>query len=142
MKQLDITKQIDNTSLKGVSILVAEDNPLNRIVVCKVLKKWGILFMEAHNGKEAIEKFKNNQFDLILMDIEMPVMNGYEAISELKKIGVSIPILAFTSLQHNNVLCELRKKGFNDMVIKPFNPTDLLIRIQHYINASTSSGCI
>jgi CheY-like chemotaxis protein len=63
----------------------------------------------------------------------MPVMDGYEAVSELRKKGTSTPALAFTSLQQKNILCHLRSKEFNDMVVKPFNPTDLRIRIGHCV---------
>jgi CheY-like chemotaxis protein len=133
MESVNPVTRESNNKLKGIKILVAEDNTMNRMVVGKFLHSWGADFTAAVNGYEALEKFKSEKFDLVLMDIEMPVMNGYKAVSEIRKIGFSTPVLAFTSLQHSNILCNLKNNGFDDMVLKPFNPADLLIRIQHLI---------
>jgi two-component system, sensor histidine kinase len=128
-------------SLQGVRILLAEDNHINRLVVKKLLTNLGILLTETENGYDALEQSKQNKYDLILMDIEMPVMDGYEAVSELRKIGDKTPILAFTSLQHSQILCKVKRTGFDDMVVKPFNPADLILRIEHYIAVAGGLNC-
>jgi signal transduction histidine kinase/CheY-like chemotaxis protein len=111
--------------LKGMNILIAEDNKINMLIARKFLKKWEVNVTEAANGREAIELCKNYKFDLILLDLEMPEADGYTALAEIRKQYPSIPAIAFTAAIFEDIENKLLQKGFNDYVLKPFAPHDL-----------------
>jgi CheY-like chemotaxis protein len=75
-----------------------------------------------------------NKYDLVLLDLEMPVMDGPSAVVEMKKINASVPALAFTAAVYDNMYEDLRAKGFNDFIRKPFRPEDLHQKIREYVN--------
>ncbi len=120
-------------SLKDKKILLAEDNPVNMMVAKMMLKKWGIVVTEAINGKIAFEKCKENTFDLILLDLEMPIMDGRTALKEIKNIGVTTPIMAFTAGIYDNMDIDLKSKGFVGFALKPFKPEELHDQIANLI---------
>ena len=119
-------------SLKGKKVLVAEDNKINMLVTRRFLEKWDVEIREAKNGLEALELFKANQFDLLLIDLEMPVMDGYEAVTEIRKLNLVIPAIAFTAAVFDNMKHRLLSNGFNDFVNKPFRPEELHAKIAQY----------
>lgn len=123
---------INAKDLHGVKVLVAEDNKINRMVLLTFLKKWNVQFTETVNGLHALEEFNRNSYDLILMDLEMPEMDGYTAIKEIRKVDSLIPVIAFTAALYDNMGADLTNKGFNDYLHKPFNPTDLYNKILKY----------
>ncbi|MGC4036634.1 MAG: ATP-binding protein [Chitinophagaceae bacterium] len=116
-------------TLSGIKVLVAEDNPVNLVVLKRFLDKWGIQTTEAINGKEALEKFYTGQFDLLLLDLEMPVLDGSETLREIRRIGSLIPVMAFTAATYENIQYDLYEKGFNDFIHKPFRPDELQKKI-------------
>ncbi len=122
----------DLNQLKNAKILLVEDNAFNQVVAVDTLKEYlGEIHIEiASNGKVAIQKLEDGIFDIVLMDVQMPVMDGYEATKyiranfpELKK---NIPILAMTASATKEELEKCRASGMNDHVIKPFVPEHLL----------------
>jgi signal transduction histidine kinase/CheY-like chemotaxis protein len=117
-----------------LSVLVAEDNPVNMIVVKRILEKWNIKVAEAENGAVALEKMKQADFDLILMDMEMPVMDGLTAVEKIRQTDTVIPIIALTAASFENMHHFLRSKGLNDFVQKPFRPEDLHQKINRLLN--------
>jgi signal transduction histidine kinase/CheY-like chemotaxis protein len=119
-------------SLEGLKILVAEDNKVNMLVLLTFLKKWNVSYTEAVNGLIALEKYKQHSFDLILMDLEMPEMDGYTAVEQLRKKDTTIPIIAFTAALYDGMAEDLLSKGFTDYMHKPFNPKDLYSKIAPY----------
>jgi len=112
-------------------ILIAEDEDLNFKVMQITLRKTKIEIIRAYNGKEALEIIHHNpNIDLILMDIQMPVMDGYEAMSLIKKMKPKLPIIAqtaFALLEEQNHCIE---KGFDDYISKPIKPEELLQKIE------------
>jgi signal transduction histidine kinase/CheY-like chemotaxis protein len=112
-------------SLKDKKILIAEDNPVNMVVAKMMLKKWGVQVTEAVNGKIAFEKCKDNTFDLILLDLEMPEMDGRTALKEIKNMGVKTPIMAFTAGLYDDMDADLKSLGFVSHALKPFKPEAL-----------------
>ncbi len=126
------TEVVNARDLHGVKVLVAEDNKINRMVLLTFLKKWNVQFTETVNGLHALEEFSKNSYDLILMDLEMPEMDGYSAIKEIRKVDSLIPVIAFTAALYDNMGADLMNKGFNDYLHKPFNPTDLYNKISKY----------
>lgn len=115
--------------LKGVRVLLAEDNPINMIIATKFLDKWGVSYERARNGLEAVSLFEGNKFDMILMDLEMPEMDGYEALSRIRRLNAGIPAIAFTAAVFENMKETLVKNGFNDYIQKPFKPQDLQAKL-------------
>ena len=114
-----------------MKILVAEDNSINIQVARYILSPLSSELVFVLNGEEAIEHFSNDHFDLIFMDVKMPVMDGYEATQEIRQIelkrgkGERIPIIAMTA---NNMYEELQnclKIGMDGFITKPFNTEDV-----------------
>jgi CheY-like chemotaxis protein len=125
------------TGLEGKRVLVAEDNKINFFVANKFLTGWGVIVTHAENGQIAIDKIKKEEFDLVLMDLHMPVMDGIEATkilrsSEDKKIS-SIPIVALTAAIMSESHDKIEELNINDYVLKPFKPHDLFSRILKHI---------
>jgi CheY-like chemotaxis protein len=125
-----------NQSLKGMKILIAEDNTINAMVLTRFLDKWKTEYKVAKDGAEAVRLAQNEKFDIILMDLQMPVMDGEEAtaiIRESEKESISkIPIVAFTADALIDNHRKLLKKGFDHCITKPFNPDALLKYLQQH----------
>lgn len=121
-----------NISIKGLKILVAEDNEINAMIALKFLEKWEAEATHVENGKEALEMLKKKKFDLVLMDLEMPVMDGYEATREIRKMKSKIPIIALTASAMIDVRNRLTQTGMDGFVLKPFKPSDLLEKIHFF----------
>ncbi|WP_411275630.1 PAS domain S-box protein [Daejeonella sp.] len=115
------------------SILVVDDNEINRLLASKVLTKWGIDVDFAENGKVALDKVMSSHFDLILMDLHMPVMDGMEAASEIRKLGgkyTKLPIVALTASLFALKLESISESGMDGYVMKPFVPNELYSKIR------------
>ncbi|GGB08710.1 PAS domain-containing hybrid sensor histidine kinase/response regulator [Puia dinghuensis] len=115
-------------------VLIAEDNIVNMRVARKFLTKWGIEVHEAMNGVEAVEKCRRGNFDLVLIDLEMPEMDGITALAEIRKVHPSVPAIAFTAAVYEDMRVDLIQKGFMEVVPKPFRPEDLHNKIQKLIH--------
>ncbi len=111
--------------LDGIRILMAEDNPINMLVARRFLLKWKVNVDEAPNGVKALELFRQNQYDLLLIDLEMPEMDGTQAVAEIRKTDTHVPIIAFTAAVYDNMHEDLIRKGFSDFIPKPFRPEEL-----------------
>lgn len=125
--------------LDKIHILVAEDNLINQKVVANTLKRQGASTLIVNNGKEAIKELKEKHFDVILMDIQMPEMDGYEATSYIRNIlKIDIPIIAMTAdaLKGEEERC--LQAGMNGYISKPFEPELLFNTILHLKNQNSS----
>ncbi|MBL3658490.1 response regulator [Fulvivirga sediminis] len=132
---------ISNESLKGVSILLVEDNIVNQMVATKFLDMWEIQVDTAENGLEALSKVSEGTYDLILMDLQMPEMDGYTASREIRAMGGDfnkIPIIALTASALSDIRSNVLEAGMNDFVSKPFNPKDLFEKISQNLNKELS----
>ena len=116
-------------------ILLVEDNQTNVLVVTHFLKKWGISFEIAYNGIEALSAFKQHPFQLILMDMQMPQMDGFEATEEIRKDNSDIPIIALTASATAHEKQRAQSAGVNEYLTKPFDPTQLYSVIQKHLTA-------
>jgi PAS domain S-box-containing protein len=121
--------------LENVKVLIAEDNPVNLSIAKRFLTKWGIEVTEAINGREAVSQFKKGAFDLLLIDLEMPEMDGATALKEIRKLNASVPVVAFTAAVYDNMQADLLQKGFTDFIHKPFRPEELHSKISYLVNA-------
>lgn len=117
---------IDSKTLKNKKILIVEDNRINQIVTKKILEKNKIVCSIAENGEEAVCKVKDNSYDLILMDINMPVKNGIEASKEIRAFNKSIPIIALTAVEIEEMKNNIYMSGMNDIIVKPYDITKFM----------------
>lgn len=124
---------VSEGDLKGFKILLVEDNEMNRFIASHSLGFAGCDITEACNGEEAINVLLQNTFDLVLMDIQMPVMDGLEATKVIReKMGLRTPIIALTANAIKQDLQEFLQSGFNDYVIKPYDEDELLRKTAKY----------
>jgi CheY-like chemotaxis protein len=118
-----------NEQFPGMQLLLVEDNQMNVFVAKQFLTRWQIQVDVAENGKEALIAVQRKTYDLILMDLQMPEMDGFESASLMRKAGINTPIFALSA----NVNIDAREKvienGMNDYITKPFNPNELLEKI-------------
>ncbi len=118
--------------LSGFKILLVEDNLINIKVADKILKRWNVDVDIAVNGVLALEKFKENAYNLILMDLSMPIMDGYESTAIIRRTNSSIPIIALTASTSYLSLEKAIQIGVNEYITKPFIPRDLNRKLCKY----------
>ena len=126
--------------LVGKKILVVEDNRINQLVVRKMLTKLGVKVTTADNGLESLDRISETYFDLILMDIQMPKMDGYRATAEIRKSDnpriANVPIIALTASAYLTEKDKAQLFGMNDHVGKPFGPEELMEKISNCLAKS------
>ena len=123
-------------SLNGASILLVEDNEVNALIAKRIMKNWDVQITHALNGAQAIALAQSQSFDIVLMDLQMPIMDGYEATRSIRAAGYSrrdLPIIALTASAMANEKDQAFEVGMNDFISKPFNPTELYSKIEKYL---------
>jgi signal transduction histidine kinase/ActR/RegA family two-component response regulator len=132
------SKQPQLQSSDGINtlrVLIAEDNLVNVMLMKKLFSKWNMVPTIAENGERAVELVEHGDFDIILMDLQMPVLNGFDAAVEIRKLHdtkkANIPIIALTASALFDIREKVFKSGMNDYVSKPFKPDELLEKIQN-----------
>lgn len=118
--------------LSGFKVLLVEDNLINIKVADKILKRWNVDVDIAVNGVLALEKFNENAYNLILMDLSMPIMDGYESTAIIRRTNSSIPIIALTASTSYLSLEKALQIGVNEYITKPFIPRDLNRKLCKY----------
>jgi PAS domain S-box-containing protein len=130
-------KRLQEFSLRGKRILMVEDNPLNIFIGKKYLEKWEVEVQTAENGLQALEVLRQQSFDLILMDLQMPEMDGYETTRQIRRLEnpqiARLPILAISAAAEPQVKQKALEAGINGFVVKPFKPDELLEQLSHYL---------
>lgn len=111
--------------LKGIEILLVEDMPFNVLVAKKILTSWNAIVEVANNGKEAVEMVGTKNYDIILMDLQMPIMDGIHATGLIRKMGIKTPIVALTASATPDTQLMIHEVGMDNYVSKPYNPDDL-----------------
>jgi len=109
-------------------VLVVEDNPINRMLVIKVLQKWDYETDIAENGQIALDKYQENDYDILLMDLQMPVKDGYETTQTIRALNSArkdVPIIAMTAHAIKGERERCMALGMTDFISKPFDPTEL-----------------
>jgi len=125
--------KIQKRPLDNAKILLVEDDKINRLIVNNILKRENVDLTKIKNGVEAIEVLKKESFDVILMDIQMPDMNGIEATSIIRNdLKLQTPIIALTANSFESEIEEALEIGMNDYLIKPFEEQDLINVIAKY----------
>ncbi|MBK7214146.1 MAG: response regulator [Bacteroidales bacterium] len=118
-------------------VLLVEDNRINEIIARKLMEEWNLTVDSANSGSEAVRKAKLTQYNLILMDLQMPEMDGYQTTMLIRKLGdeySNIPIIALTASSKTDIQEKVIIAGMNDFVLKPFNPQELHIRLKQYLS--------
>ena len=118
--------------IRGLRVLVVEDNEINANILKSFLRKWQMQIKVAITGIHALELIKYHKFDLVLMDLEMPEMNGYTALEKIRETDITTPVIAFTATMLENMETLITETGFTDYVLKPFRPSDLKQKIEKY----------
>jgi len=129
----------NQSSLKNRKILLVEDNAVNRMVASITLSQYGAIITEAQNGQEAVDAVKENCFDIILMDMQMPVLDGVEATKVIREdIQSTVPIIALTANAIKGESDKCFAAGMNDFVSKPFEEEQLVAVISKWLNKETA----
>ena len=128
------TSNKNGMTIDNLSVLVVEDNKVNQIVTQKILEKNKIICTIAVDGFHALEILKTNKFDIILMDIHMPKMNGFETTEKIHELGITTPIIALTASDKYELEGDISKYKMNDILVKPFEFADLQNLIIKHIN--------
>jgi CheY-like chemotaxis protein len=135
IRNIDVPVEEDRTiQLLGTRILLAEDNVINMLIARKLIEDWQAELTTAEDGEIALKRLsEDSNYDLILLDLEMPNMDGYTAVQVIKKLYPHIPVLAFTAvLMDEEMVQKLRAVGFDDCILKPFEPRELLTKLRKY----------
>jgi CheY-like chemotaxis protein len=127
--------ELDTEILLGKKVLIVEDNRINQIVTKKILEKNDIRCTVVENGEKAVKIVKERKFDLILMDINMPVKNGIEASKEIRAFNSSIPIIALTAVEIEELRTNIYFAGMNDIIVKPYDVTKFIETIIRNISS-------
>jgi signal transduction histidine kinase/ActR/RegA family two-component response regulator len=136
-EQLSITEK----SLRGIKVLIAEDNQINVILAKQYMKLWDVDCDVAENGSIALMLVQTNDYDLVLMDLQMPEMDGYQTTTAIRELPDdkyrNLPIIALTASAMLDIKDKAFVVGMNDYISKPFNPNELYRKIAHYANFVT-----
>jgi len=128
----DLQENYKEQDLIGMRVLLVEDNLINIKIAQKIMSQWNVEVDLAENGLVGVEKFNLNSYDVILMDLSMPVMDGYEATSLIREKDKLIPIVALTASASFGYLDRALQIGINEYIIKPFNPKELNMKLRKY----------
>lgn len=142
---IELDDVIMKEEVKGKRVLVVDDNEINLMMAKKFLDKWGLICEVVTSGQDALVKIFDTDYDLILMDLQMPEMDGYEVTATIRGLDnidlKNIPIVAVSADTYDNVKIKIAEVGMNDFLSKPFNPMELLTMVHTYTRgaATTSS---
>ena len=132
--------EVDLTSSEIYKILIVEDNLINQLVTKKIIEKNNFVCKVVDDGFGALTILEKERFDLILMDINMPLMNGFEATKRIRLLGVKTPIVALTAFDKDEITDEALSSGMNDIIVKPFEPVKLFKIINYLILEAKNAG--
>lgn len=132
--------KVDLSSSQIFKILVVEDNKINQTVTKKIIQKNNCNCIMVEDGFQAIEILNKEVFDVVLMDINMPLMNGFETTRKIRDKGIKTPIIALTAFAKDEIIEEAISAGMNDIMVKPFEPIKLFKVITDQINKTKNAG--
>ncbi|PLX11468.1 MAG: hypothetical protein C0597_15080 [Marinilabiliales bacterium] len=130
-----IEKNTSSDENRSYKILVVEDDDVSYILLNEILSSYSVQLYRAYDGVEAIEIIQknNSNYDLILMDIRLPKLNGFHATQKIKEINPSIPIVAVTAYAHSQGIIDCYDSGCDDFIAKPFDIKKILKIVEHYV---------
>lgn len=125
-------------NLHGMSVLIVDDNKMNLLIASRFLKKWQASVDEALNGQIAVDMVNEKMYDLIIMDLQMPVMDGFEATEVIKKTHPLIPVIALTADAMPETYTKALAAGMSDYLTKPFVPAIFFEKVSRYYQPEVS----
>ena len=131
-KEINNDKLMNEKILKN--ILVVDDHPVNKQLLKIILEKNSYNVSTAEDGMDAISKVKKCNFDLIFMDVQMPILDGYEATKKIRDLGYKMPIIACTAGSQEREKDIALSFGMNDILQKPFTKDDLFVILREYLS--------
>jgi len=138
-EKLNQDSGIKERNLKGRRILLVEDNKINIMVGKQILERANLVVDVAFDGLMAVNMVKENDYCAVLMDIQMPIMDGYTSSMEIRKFNTTLPILALSASVFLEVKSKIEQSGMNGFIFKPFDPEDLYNRIEAVIDLPLAS---
>ena len=136
-KQSAPVEALPASSLKGKTVLLAEDNEINQEIAIAILNSFGLEVELAENGLEAVQKIQTNQYALVLMDIQMPVMNGYDSTRHIRALErpdiKSMPIIAMSANAFAEDIKLCKESGMNEHIAKPIDFGKVLEILEKYL---------
>jgi signal transduction histidine kinase len=133
-------RPVESEAVRGMRVLLADDNEVNHFVLGGFLEKWGVVYDQAHNGRQAIEMIAANAYDVVLMDLRMPEASGYDVARAVRRMSgdafKSLPIIAVSASMRMGDQEDLEGAGFTDFIGKPVAPEILLERLAHHRRSS------
>jgi signal transduction histidine kinase/CheY-like chemotaxis protein len=139
-KQIINNIEVDLSTSSVYNILVVEDNKINQVVTKKIIQSTSMSCTIVDDGYAAMVALDRESFDLILMDINMPLINGFETTRKIREKGITIPIIALTAFDKEEVTEEAISAGMNDIMVKPFEPSKLFQVISNQIKRNENAG--
>jgi len=131
---VEVTSITDSNLNPALKVLVVEDNKINQIVTQKIMEKNSIKCEMVSDGFAALHLLESEKFDVILMDINMPIINGFDTTKRIRGLGIETPIIALTAFDKEEIKEQVFASGMNDIIIKPFEPVKLFEMIQMQVN--------
>ncbi|CAN5277670.1 hypothetical protein BH11BAC6_BH11BAC6_17570 [soil metagenome] len=122
----------DTYDLTGIHVLIADDVEFNVLVAGQMLVNCKATYESVNNGVEAVEKARKNKYNLILMDLQMPVMDGFEATEQIRTFNAAIPVIALTASAEASLVTRIKNSGMDDYLTKPFKPKDFYTIVLKY----------
>jgi CheY-like chemotaxis protein len=122
-----------NEQFAGKLILLAEDNVFNANIARRFITGWGAQLEIVVDGRQALEFVSRRKYDLILMDVQMPVLDGFACTRKIRKHFKDVPIIAITASPRNEIIHEITACGMNDFVSKPFKPNELRSKLLEWL---------
>ncbi len=134
-KSRRISKEQTPQLFKSARLLIVDDNPTNIFIISEYLQQWNLSYDSVGSGREAIEAVQNSQFELVLLDLHMPGMDGYETAKAIRNLSLSSQpvIIALSASGRGDVNIKQKRAGINDYVPKPFRPAELFDALAHHL---------
>ncbi len=123
----------DRMGEKPVNVLIAEDNILNQRIIEILIRKMGWNYKMVGDGAEAVEEIRNGSYDVVLMDIDMPVMNGWDATTEMRKRGIKVPVIALTAYSEESFRRKSFEAGMDYFLSKPYDKEQIYEAVMQFV---------
>jgi len=129
-----LENDIAGFDLKNKRLLLVEDTLFNVLYATQLLEGWNATVDVAENGQIAVDMTQHTDYDIVLMDLQMPVMDGYTATLKIRGFNQKVPIIALTAAATSDVRDKVLDSGMQDYIVKPFNPSELILKLKKYLN--------
>jgi CheY-like chemotaxis protein len=127
-----LENDIAGFDLKNKRLLLVEDTLFNVLYATQLLEGWNATVDVADNGQIAVSMMQNTDYDIVLMDLQMPVMDGYTATVKIREFNTKTPIIALTASATSDVRDKVLASGMQDYIVKPFNPDELILKLKRH----------